>query len=782
MDLLTKRLELKDLIEWIKYKRYLYHNEGKSLLNFYSNNMIKLLTSIYPNYPFHSSSSSILLSFNSNEYFKSIENQRKFMEELYMKFQLISLDDWMKISKKMIDQNGGYSLIHFYYSNDFHLLLSSIFPFFPWPFNSPDYNNFKNNLNINIDNKNLNIDNNILNDENNINNVNSNNNNNNNIKITNNDIYNNKLKNEEEQMKEKRREYIEELFIKKFKLKTMEEWKRVGYSKLTKKGSKSSFLSISNSSDIPFLFYSLYPFYPWNFFDFSMIKIANPNLFFKSKENQKKFLENLFIKLNLNLENDWKLITRNLIVQNGGYSLITFYYSDNLEKMFFSLFPFLSSSPSPLINNQNNNLINNINKNFNDDLNKNDLINNKSKEKSYFEKKEKQREFMEKLFIKLNLISIKDRMKIRKKDIINHGGKHLLIHYYNFNLPLLLSSIFSEISWKFNQNLKYFFNCKLEKIENQKFIMDILFNQLNLSKLEEWLFVDRKNFIKNGGKKLLVFYSFNFADLLTNVYPFYPWTFSSIEKNENENFSLPLIRPFIRKYDQRSFDFIRSRLKKIQEKYWIKEKKDWYRLPLRLSFLHLPSSLLLSFPPSSTSFNHIYNNLNNKGEKKRRGEEEGWNEEKFCITKKKSKQRLLFAYLQRDIYKHQQIIEEYHLPSPPFPSYPHNNKNNNNKNNNLNNKNKDVDSNDYDDDDKGSYYYDIFIPSLNLAFEYQGEQHYDEIPSISSIQVAQSRDIGKLSRSSKLSVHIIFIPYWWDLSLASLLSSILSSSPSHLRF
>ena len=65
---------------------------------------------------------------------------------------------------------------------------------------------------------------------------------------------------------------------------------------------------------------------------------------------------------------------------------------------------------------------------------------------------------------------------------------------------------------------------------------------------------------------------------------------------------------------------------------------------------------------------------------------------------------------------------------------------------------------------------------LQLALEYQGEQHYDDMPAaFGTVELLQSRDEEKEKLAKKLAIKIIYIPYWWDQSLTSLLSSIQSS-------
>lgn len=56
--------------------------------------------------------------------------------------------------------------------------------------------------------------------------------------------------------------------------------------------------------------------------------------------------------------------------------------------------------------------------------------------------------------------------------------------------------------------------------------------------------------------------------------------------------------------------------------------------------------------------------------------------------------------------------------------------------------------------------YDVFVPTLNMAFEYGGEQHYDH--RVFGAQNKYSNDVDKRTLSLAHGIKFIDIPYWWD--------------------
>lgn len=64
--------------------------------------------------------------------------------------------------------------------------------------------------------------------------------------------------------------------------------------------------------------------------------------------------------------------------------------------------------------------------------------------------------------------------------------------------------------------------------------------------------------------------------------------------------------------------------------------------------------------------------------------------------------------------------------------------------------------------------YDVFIPSLHLAFEYQGKQHFEPIDFFGGkdgFEKQKWRDKQKLKLSIENHITLVYINYWDDLNI-----------------
>ena len=533
---------------------------------------------------------------------------------------------------------------------------------------------------------------------------------------------------------ENQQKYFDKLFIK-FHLKSLDDWLIIP-QKLLKQ--KENFLIILKyyKKNFYLLLKKIYPNFPWDFETLNSNLKLNSN--FNSIEKQKNFMDNLFNLFNLKSFDDWNKIKEKEIKLYGGKELLEIYQQNKL-KLLTTIYPnypwnFDEISKQKINNNNNNNNNNNSSN-----------ISNRSI-KIY-------RKFMDDLFIKLKLKSFDDWMNIPKEKI-----KIIYNNHFKGDFQLLFKIIYPNFPFDFSSS---------QKLKNHQKITDQLYLNYQLNSLDDWLIIPRNRL----GHLLSHHYKGNIFLLLSTLYPNFPWRFISNYEKKNyfllksienqqkfmeelfkklnlksfddwinissvkfiqnngrkliENYKRDLKKLFITIYPNYPWDYpdnLREFLLKLKElirKYQINQKKDWYRLPFEIDRKYnLFETLKLVFPS------------------------EKWKKSNFNLKGKKTTQRLLFSFTQM-IYPSLLIFENYFHP-------------------------KLIHSNNYE--------LDIFIPALQLALEYQGEQHYDDIPAaFGAVESSQSRDIVKEKLAKDHSIKIIYIPYWWDQSLSSLQSSLQSS-------
>ena len=623
MEKLYTKFQLNSLDDWKRIKKSIFRQNGaKNILNYYSNNIPHLLSSIYPH---HNWKFDEKPKFNSElNKFSSLENQRIFMDKLYKKFGLKSLNDWLSVPKISIRKQGGSVLFDHFYPRDINKLLLTLYPHHNWQFNQLSKFNSRN--------------------------------------------YFKSLENQ--------RKFMDDLFIK-LKLNSLDDWYEISRKKIVINGGKVLLLQYYKN-DKEKLLSSIFPHHNWDWKNHNQEIFKTKKGYFSLIENQKIFMRKLFYHFKLNKLEDLIFLTKRNFAKIGGKILLIHYYKGDIQLLLSSLFP---------------------NYPWESDL----LLTKDSNE--YFKSLINQRKFMDNLFIKLQLETKDDWIFVSQCKFIKNQGKSLLFHYYDKDMQKMLKSIYPDHDWNFSI-------ADLSLIDNQRKLMQKIFKDLNLEKNDDWLKVSRYQLLLHGGRKLLQIYGNDWKLILKEIYPKHDWNFSSLKFRPNAT------------YFKSSLSFNIEKLKQLKKIYSIEEKKDWYRLPSHFEEIDVFHSLSLVY-------------LNEK-----------WDKTLFNIRVKKINQRLLFSFLHQ-IYSSSLLIENYRHPhiSQSFSNIP--------------------------------MEFDVFIPSLSLAFEYQGEHHFNEIPAVFSyLDDHSSRDQAKCELAKTCKIHLIVIPYWWDQSFSSLISSITKYSPN----
>ena len=484
--------------------------------------------------------------------------------------------------------------------------------------------------------------------------------------------------------------------------------------------------------------------------------------YWKKEENIKQYLRILKEKLNLNTINDWNSLTKEQILSNGGNKLLK---NNSLYEIKCIGCP---EGKSIFLHESN------------------------MKIRGYWNNKEYIKHFIEKLRNTLNLDnSIKKWDSIQQSDVVNLGGSMLLKKYSMYDIRcmgcpegklIFKSSQTRKVSgfWQNEENIK-------------EFLMELK-EKLNLNSIEDWNSLTKQQIILHGGSRLLGIYSvfeikcfacpegksffdksiekkpMNYWKSKENIQEFLCYLKEKLKLNSPNDWNLITTNQirihggtqllkfyslyeikclgcpegksiFFHEANKKSSDYwdhsenIQLFLNNFTKTYQINSMDDWNRISLSQIRSYGGSGLLSKYSKLDLikkQFNLHSNEINVSNNQ---------------ISGTRSTQRWLFLQIQT-LFPGEEIIEDYF-------------------------------HNDLSRNSKFSIQFDIFLVDRNIAFEYHGRQHYEDIPSgFAPLEMYKCRDLEKESLCKKFGVSLIIIPYWWDNSLASLREIINMQQPN----
>ena len=252
-----------------------------------------------------------------------------------------------------------------------------------------------------------------------------------------------------------------------------------------------------------------------------------------------------------------------------------------------------------------------------------------------------------------------------------------------------------------------------ENKENIKILLNKVQVCYNVKNVEDWKKITKEQIIQVGGSSLFSKYKYSLFDLKVLACPDYNKIYVNNLKPKGY-------------WDNK--ENIKNFLDDLKVKFNLQSTEDWYRVSTNQINKNGGRTLLKKYSMFEI-LSQIY-------------PDEIWNKQKLSKTNKRSNQRWLFLQIQK-IYPKHEIIEDYfHEELTRISGF--------------------------------AIQFDIFIPKLNLAFEYHGEQHYEDIPkAFGPLEMFKFRDNEKIKLCNENGIKLIIIPHSWDNSL-EILSQIIN--------
>jgi len=431
---------------------------------------------------------------------------------------------------------------------------------------------------------------------------------------------------------------------------------------------------------------NVYPEHPWDLSRFA----KKPQRYWSSKENQRRFMDELALKLGLGDLDGWYSVTVSRLAHLGAARILTL-YGNSLSKLLAAVYP-----DHPW-----------------------DISKFPTRPQNYWSSLENQKKSMDEVAHKLGVNDLEGWYSIGSKRLIAEGAESLL-QCYGGSLSKLLAAVYPEHPWDLSK-----FSVKPQRywssIVNQRKFMDELGKKIGVNseaELEKWYDRSPNLLLENGGGGLSKVYKHNLPKLLAAVYPHYNWQLWKFPRSRGRVLE-----------DEAELDKL---LTSLEEALGIRNPEEWYRVTTeQLKNLKVP---FFYYKANGSSPNGLVALLSKRYPKIE------WDAEVFFGRGyRRATQRWLTTML-ADLFPSETILVDYIHPDLRFQV-------------------------------------DIFLPEVNLAFEYQGAQHYEQLDVYGDLSDRVKRDEGKAAQCKASGLTLIAVPFWWNKERPALLSAILEHRP-----
>mmetsp|Transcript_10344 Transcript_10344/g.42068 ORF Transcript_10344/g.42068 Transcript_10344/m.42068 type:complete len:475 (+) Transcript_10344:14-1438(+) len=332
------------------------------------------------------------------------------------------------------------------------------------------------------------------------------------------------------------------------------------------------------------------------------------------------------------------------------------------------------------------------------------------------------------------LESVKERLRIGEerrwtevsvKEFTAVGGGGLLARYNGSLLRMLQDTIGEELEESERESYGRVASGHWDSRENRKTFLETVAREYDIRRPEDWARVSTEDVKRMGGSGMLSRYSFSLFDALRDIY------------DDGEEWTLYTCRPSVPAGHWESEENVRRYLLYVADRLELHEKEDWFRVSM--------AQIRAAASAGASLFHRM--SLLDALRKAFPGED--WPIQPLNSIKRAVQRELLLGV--RRVLPGHEVIEDYReefLRSKASGS---------------------------------ALELDLFVPSLKMALEYNGEHHYEEIPFFGPLESIQRRDREKRELCDRAGVSLVVIPYWWDRSEHSLLATIWRDCPRVLQ-
>jgi len=299
--------------------------------------------------------------------------------------------------------------------------------------------------------------------------------------------------------------------------------------------------------------------------------------------------------------------------------------------------------------------------------------------------------------------------------LLEERGTGLLARYGS--VMALLQDTFPDLQLEAGDCLLRVPAAHWQEHENRRKFVESLAEELGLERPEDWKRVSMRDVQARGGAGLLAFHGQDMVALLRDAYG------GSEEEWVHYN-----CRRNVRSEHWEETDNVREFVAYLAQELHIQQAADWGRVSRR-QLTALGASGLLQAMPLEQALRTAY-------------PDEKWEEVQLDRQMKKSGQWRMRVGLAR-LYPGVELVEDYRHPSLGG-----------------------------SEDERRALELDIYFPQLQLAFEYNGQQHYHDVGFFGPVEVYRRRDQLKRELCRAQGIRLVTLPYWWDERLESLAATI----------